>query len=250
LLSAVYAREHDLVASTTSLVPYSRGCDDDLDLLRAARMPHGKAVLSFGMTSRRGVQRLHPNHYLDLMSWSPRRHWPTAPLDYHVYPEDAVEVVSRVIKRHIIAATRRGPLDLALTGGHDSRSILSCAREQLDRVELFTLEIPDNRAGWTSSPRHASPRHRLCITCSLYLPLSRAELTPGSGALFVDSAARLVGLLRVQLLTRSPYPEMTGVAGVAVALGTGVRARQTRAHAGRPRRLFASARPDSASAHA
>ncbi len=167
LLSAVYAREHDLVASTTSLVPYSRGCDDDMDLLRASRMPHGRAVLSFGMTSRRGVQRLHPNHYLDLLNWAPRRHWPAEPLDECIDPDEAIHIVSRVIERHIVAATRRGPLEMALTAGHDSRMILACAREHFDNVNLFTIAIPD-RTGRRDvdlatriARRHGLPHHTL-----------------------------------------------------------------------------------------
>jgi hypothetical protein len=90
MLSAVFAREHDMVASTPSLVPYTRGCDDDLDLLRAVRMPVSKAVLAFGMTSRYGVERLHPNHYLDLNHWRPRRHWPFEPLDSCADRDEAV----------------------------------------------------------------------------------------------------------------------------------------------------------------
>jgi len=60
LLGAVFAREHDLVASTTALVPYTRGCQDDIALLRRERTRDVRAVLGFGKTSRYGVERLHP----------------------------------------------------------------------------------------------------------------------------------------------------------------------------------------------
>jgi hypothetical protein len=146
LLPAMYAKEHDLVASTTSLVPYARGCTDDVDLLRAAGVPHSKAMLAFGFTSRHGVQRLHPNHYLDLQNWSSRRHWPAEPLDRTVDPEEAIETVSRSIRRHITAAMRSGRFHMALTAGGDSRAILSCAREHLEHIDLFTLALPDRFA--------------------------------------------------------------------------------------------------------
>lgn len=144
LLGAVFAREHDLVASTTSLVPYTRGCLDDLALLHRARTRDIRAVIGFGMTSRYGVERLHPNHYLDLKQWRAHRHWPNAPLDEPCDLEEAIVTVSRLIGRHLAAGTRGGPIQVALTAGLDSRAILACSREYMSQIELITLAIPDN----------------------------------------------------------------------------------------------------------
>jgi hypothetical protein len=144
LLSAVFAREHDLVASTTSLVPYARGCEDDFALLRRARERNVRAILGFDMTSRLGVERLHPNHYLDLSQWKAHRHWPTGPLDDPCDPEEAIGIVSRLIQRHMAAATRHEPVQMALTAGFDSRAILACSREYMARAEFMTMAIPDN----------------------------------------------------------------------------------------------------------
>lgn len=143
LLGAVFAPEQGLVASTPSLVPYSRGCDDDPDLQTTSRHPDGLVVLGFGLTPRRGVERLMPNHHLDLNRWTSHRYWPVAPLDDLCDPMDAIKVVSRMIRRHVAAGLRRGDVLMALTAGIDSRAVLASSREYVDRVELMTLAIPD-----------------------------------------------------------------------------------------------------------
>jgi hypothetical protein len=141
--SCVYAPALEMVGSTPSLVPYGMGCDDDEELIRTNGMPTAKAILGFGLTPRRGVQRLMPNHYLDLTHWMPHRHWPAAPIRADRDPEDVVNTVSELATRHIRALARDGIPYLALTAGYDSRSLLACAREVVDRIELVTLSSPD-----------------------------------------------------------------------------------------------------------
>jgi hypothetical protein len=173
----VFAPGHDLVASTTSLVPYGRGCDDDHGLLRACRIPGGKSILAFGLTSRYGVERLHPNHYLDLHDWRPRRHWPSEPLDNRMDRDEAIHIVSRLIERQVAAAVRRGQPLMALTAGYDSRSILACSREYVDRIQTFTLEIPDywGRLDVDVAGKMAA-RHGLRHQVVPYSPATRQEL--------------------------------------------------------------------------
>jgi hypothetical protein len=146
-LSAVYAPEPGIVASTPSLVPPVRGGDDRVELMRAGGVPGDETsiatMLAFGLTSRHGVDRLLPNHYLDLDGWNPVRHWPRAPLDDGADPAEAVETVVRVASRHIAAAVSRGGAYLQLTAGYDSRTLLACARERMDRVHLMTLAFAD-----------------------------------------------------------------------------------------------------------
>lgn len=143
LLSAVYAPAHEMVASTPSLVPYARGCDDDVELLRTTGMPASKAVLAFGLTSRIGVERILPNHYLDLREWKTRRHWPREPYDGKADPADSIDVVTKIIERHVAAVTARSESYISLTAGYDSRALLACARGHLDRLRFITLALPD-----------------------------------------------------------------------------------------------------------
>ncbi len=141
--SCVYAPSLELVCSTPSLVPYGLGCDDNDELIRDTGVPFNSAVLGFGLTPRRGVQRLLPNHFLDLSNWTGHRHWPTAPIRGDRDAADAVAVVSAVVERHIRAFTADAHVYMPLTAGYDTRSILACARDHVDRAEFITFDIPD-----------------------------------------------------------------------------------------------------------
>jgi hypothetical protein len=149
-LSAVFAPAHELVVSTPSLIPGSRGREDAIDLIRATGLPTGRDDLSFGLafglTSRRGVERLLPNHVLDLRDWSAKRHWPPAPLDDGADPGAVVDEVARIIERHITAVVAQRPAYLPLTAGYDSRTLLACARARVDEVHLYTLALGDRTA--------------------------------------------------------------------------------------------------------
>jgi hypothetical protein len=74
------------------------------------------------------------------------RHWPPAALDDHADPVVVAEEVARIIERHVTAVIANRPAYLPLTAGHDSRTLLACARSCIDRVHLFTLALPDRTA--------------------------------------------------------------------------------------------------------
>ena len=145
-LAAVFSPRHGIVASSTALVPYSRGCEDDRPMIEILGIPDTSKWFPFGMTSRRFVHRLLPNHYLDLESWAAVRHWPTA----EILPDDdvasAVAVIASIAKRHIAAVAERFPLHIGLTAGYDSRMLLACARDHLEDTVFFTLGLGDAKA--------------------------------------------------------------------------------------------------------
>jgi hypothetical protein len=108
---------------------------------------------------------VHPNHFLDLSHWTVRRHWPLAPLGNGCDPDEAVDTVTRMIRRQMTAATRQGSVMMALTAGSDSRSVLACSREFLSHVETMTIAIPDNtgrldvETATKLARRHKLPHH-------------------------------------------------------------------------------------------
>ncbi len=78
------------------------------------------------LTPYRGVQALLPNHCLDLVEGSVHRVWPRTPLQ-PVAEEDAADEIARLLRGTIDALRLRGSLALALTAGHDSRTLYAAA---------------------------------------------------------------------------------------------------------------------------
>jgi hypothetical protein len=137
-LATVYAVDRPAVASTISLMEETPH-DWDSDLQRLLGMPERDSWYPSGLTPRKSVRRLLPNHYLDLETWKPVRHWPTE--SHFTVREDfsaAVADVVKLIKKNIHAVAKRYPLQLSLTAGRDSRMLLACSAAVLNRIKFQT----------------------------------------------------------------------------------------------------------------
>lgn len=141
-LAAVYSRAHEIVASTSTLIPECEKTQENQELIGAFGLPEKNSWFPFGLTSRFGVERLVPNHYLELNNWQTVRHWPKNDLMADSDVEDTAATVSKVLKRHIGAVADEYTPYASLTAGRDSRMLLACSREHLDRIEYFTLAGP------------------------------------------------------------------------------------------------------------
>lgn len=145
-LAAVFSPRHEMVASTPTLVPYSKGCDDDHELAKTVMISGQDCGYPFGLTPRRHVERLLPNHFLDLETWKSVRHWPTGEFAEIHDTESAVSEFAALLKKQIGAVARLGSFYLPLTSGRDSRVLLSCSREVLRNCTLFTVANPTRGA--------------------------------------------------------------------------------------------------------
>lgn len=145
-LSAVYCPHQRVVASTSNLIPYDAHSGDRLDLAFAIGIPHTEGMYPFTLTSRYGVERILPNHFLDLHEWRAIRHWPKGTLAEAADVDEAVAEIAAIVKRQIAAIVSAVPTYLPLTAGLDSRMLLACARQVADRLELFTRAIHDRNA--------------------------------------------------------------------------------------------------------
>ena len=143
-LSAVYSPAHEIVCSTPPLIPYSKGCDDDRNLIDIMQIPERNSIYPFGLTPRRGVERIPPNFFLDLSSWETTRHWPADGLDTDDDVETSVGRIADVTKRQIAAVARDHELHMSLTAGRDSRLLLACSREHIEKVSLFTFCLDES----------------------------------------------------------------------------------------------------------
>lgn len=146
-LSVVYSTKEKILASNTMLIPYHTPDDDHCPHLELISPWTQSRSFNFGLTPRKSIRRLLPNHYLDLQSWSPIRHWPKysfqATLDIDTTLEQIISILQTTIETTISNFQR--PY-LSLTAGKDSRSLLACARPWIQDIDCFTWELPDAMA--------------------------------------------------------------------------------------------------------
>jgi hypothetical protein len=95
-----------------------------------------------GTTLDPTIQRLMPNHCLDLSTWQAMRHYPK---EVDPIPDadvsQAVERIVRVVQRQIGAVlnvTKR--LYMPLTAGRDSRVLLACSRPWREQIDYVTFD--------------------------------------------------------------------------------------------------------------
>ncbi len=141
-LAAVFCPEQQIVASTSSLIPYLNKNDDNHELIQTIEAMPEDTCYPFSLTHRRSVKRLLPSHYLDLERWQAIRHWPKGEIDVVQDVSEAVRELASLLKNNISAIARDYPLHLALTAGRDSRMLLACTREHVDRTLLYTVSGP------------------------------------------------------------------------------------------------------------
>ena len=150
-LSATYSTESHVLASTTTLIEWveSRGNGSFPD-----RREHGanKPTLApnhfypAGLTHNPKIRRLLPNHYLDLGSWQVVRHWPKGRFEQVAEGEieGQVETIVGALRSTIGAVTSECMTYLPLTSGRDSRMLLACAKESLEKVRFVTFDYGES----------------------------------------------------------------------------------------------------------
>lgn len=140
-LAAVFSTTEPVIASTPTLLPEHEWNEE---LIKALKMPKSGLWFPSGLTPKKGVRRLLPNHCLNLDNWSVHRHWPTSKADVTVeHDEDAaernVDTIASSIKSSIGIVAAHYPLQLSLTAGRDSRMLLACTRDALQCASFFTF---------------------------------------------------------------------------------------------------------------
>ena len=145
-LGAVHSVERQVVGSTTSLVEaVIRG--PGFPRPEPGSFPADRENQFFpgGMTHHPSMRRVLPNHYLDLDSWTVRRHWPACDI------EPAGELgLGRLL--HDVAAGMEetiagvaGSFDIymGMTAGRDCRALLACSRAVAGSLTPFTFDYGD-----------------------------------------------------------------------------------------------------------
>ena len=140
-LSAVYDPERNIFASTATafldLADYKKRFRQDLySHLRIL----GEGWFPAGLTAHVGVERLLVNHYLDLNSWQTRRHWPTGSIKPVADPVEACREIGAIARGVIDACIADGSTVIALTGGNETRLLLSVLKDCATSLPFATVE--------------------------------------------------------------------------------------------------------------
>lgn len=145
-LATVWCEKQEIVASTTSLIPYIQGCENNEELIKSLEFPKKDIWFPFSLTSRYSIERLLPNHFLDIKKWSVVRHWPLGEIEPTSNIENSILEISSILKNHINTIANEYPIYMSLTAGRDSRMLLACAKSLLNNIVFFTREMPDELA--------------------------------------------------------------------------------------------------------
>ncbi len=137
-LSVLYSEELGIVCSTASAISKNQE-SSDWDSRLVKNLPD--LWYPFGFTPHKSLKRLLPNHYLDLQSFKPVRHWP-GPTSLQATGEIKEKIVEicRDITCNITGVIEYGGY-INLTAGADTRMILACSRDLIGKVEFFTSLI-------------------------------------------------------------------------------------------------------------
>ena len=141
--SSVYCPSLHLAASTPALIPYGAATTDRHELIEQLGIPWAAGTFPFGMTCRHGIERLLPNHHLDLRTWTMVRHGPRRRYERgELTVEETADRIAAIVRRQIDAIMDHIPCYLPLTAGNDSRLLLACARHRRHELALYTADIP------------------------------------------------------------------------------------------------------------
>lgn len=100
-----------------------------------------------GKTAHKGLHRLLPNHYLDLATWKPVRHWPKAGLQPVADPREAIAEIIEIVRGQIEALLNAGPrVAQALTAGHETRMLLGISRQFRNDIDFVTVVGSDRHS--------------------------------------------------------------------------------------------------------
>lgn len=145
-LATVWCEKLEIIASQTSLIPYIKGFENNEELINKLEFPNKDIWFPFSSTPRNSIERLLPNHFLDLNKWYTLRHWPSGEIEQNSNIENSILEISSILKIHISAIANKYPIYMSLTAGRDSRVLLACARNQLNNIIFFTREMHDEVA--------------------------------------------------------------------------------------------------------
>lgn len=103
----------------------------------------GEGWFPAGLTAHDGVERLLPNHYLDLATWTAHR-FAAVTITGEAAPATVIDEVVSAVQTQVKALLTgtQSPV-IALTAGRESRAVLACLREWTNELQFVTVTGED-----------------------------------------------------------------------------------------------------------
>lgn len=151
------------------------------------------------------VSQLLPNHRLKLPDCEMERYWPAYRMP-RISVDDAAARILGCISDIMVAAAKRAPCFVGLTGGYDSRLLLAADKSIGNRVGYFTIEAP------------ATPRHDIAI------PRRLAKIRGVSyrRARFIACSPELLNILRTNSSGLFMQSKQKDACSLAAVVGDGM----------------------------
>lgn len=110
-----------------------------------------------GLTAHQGLERLLPNHFLDLRTWQCHRFWPKKDLRATLDPEASIKALIDQVRRQLSVLSKADKtVAISLTAGRDTRILLACARPFINDVVFTTVVAGDSHSCDTVMARKIS----------------------------------------------------------------------------------------------
>lgn len=148
-MPVVYDRRNNVVGSSAALILSDSDYEHRFNhcLYNALIKREGAGGWIPGtLTAHVDVERVLPNHYLDLNTGSVLRFWPKAlTIDESMSTTCAAELIVESMSAFSQACFSSFPITQTLTAGYDSRLLLAVCRDFINEANFFTIDLGDNR---------------------------------------------------------------------------------------------------------
>ncbi|WGL18232.1 hypothetical protein PVT68_08035 [Microbulbifer bruguierae] len=150
LMSLVFSTEGSMAASSPAVIRLVEELDENARITRAFSCAVRELWYPFGVTPYTGIQRLLPNHRLNLSDRCSIRYFPQPQGEgLHGNPQVDVESIAvniaQWVRGNVRALVESGHNVAHLTGGFDSRMVLAASREFLPEMRFQTISMRDSR---------------------------------------------------------------------------------------------------------
>lgn len=147
LFPLVYHQKAALLASSPSLIEELADTTKHEGLTDRYNLGKRHGWFAFGLTPRKEISRVLPNHTLNLRTFETNRNWPAREISMRLGTGEqnsgsTVERIAALIESRVKAFARNGNFRVHLTAGYDTRMLLAACKATLDNVTFQTYDLP------------------------------------------------------------------------------------------------------------